>query len=192
MNRLFVFCAFLLIVSSCANRNVGRRVTLDPMVVTGTNKGLDIYRATAPLAWDITHTRVAISFNLAARTADGEAWINLHPYIYPTDTLVLDAKSMEIRSVMLEGADRVSLPFEYKDNRLKIKFGKQYKTQDTIQLYVKYKAMPYAEAAGGSKAISEDRGLYFINTDNAVPNKPVQIWTQGETYITLDAHFRQT
>ena len=41
--------------------------------------------------------------------------------------------------------------------------------------------MPYAQLAGGSAAITEDRGLYFINTDLAIPNKPAQIWTQGET-----------
>lgn len=42
--------------------------------------------------------------------------------------------------------------------------------------------MPYKDSvAGGSKAITSDRGLYFINTDGAIPNKPVQIWTQGET-----------
>ena len=41
--------------------------------------------------------------------------------------------------------------------------------------------MPYKGTVGGSAAISEDRGLYFINTDNSIPGKPVQIWTQGET-----------
>ncbi len=157
---------------------------LDPVTVTSSGKGLDLYRATPPLVWDITHTRVAISFNLTERTADGQAWISLHPYMYPTDTLVLDAKSMMIQSVMLDGANGRTLPFEYRDNKLKIRMGKEYLSKDTIQVYIKYKAMPYGTEVGGSKAIAEDRGLYFINTDHAVPNKPVQIWTQGETEAT--------
>ncbi|WP_240731366.1 M1 family metallopeptidase [Hymenobacter radiodurans] len=33
----------------------------------------------------------------------------------------------------------------------------------------------------GSAAISEAKGLYFINPDSTVAGKPVQIWTQGET-----------
>lgn len=184
MSRFFTACCFLLALSSCANRKVGKKVTLDPVTVTSTGKGLDLYRATPSMVWDITHTRVAISFNLAERIADGQAWINLHPYIYPTDTLVLDAKSMMIQSVQMDGTGGKTLPFDYRDNKLKIKLGKEYRAQDTIQVYVKYRAMPYGTEVGGSKAIAEDRGLYFINTDHSVPNKPVQIWTQGETEAT--------
>jgi aminopeptidase N len=41
--------------------------------------------------------------------------------------------------------------------------------------------MPYASETGGSAAITDDRGLYFINTDDKIEGKPAQIWTQGET-----------
>lgn len=42
-------------------------------------------------------------------------------------------------------------------------------------------------------AITEDKGLYFINADSSEPEKPTQIWTQGETeaascwFPTIDA-----
>jgi len=35
--------------------------------------------------------------------------------------------------------------------------------------------------ARGSAAINDAKGLYFINPDERTPNKPRQIWTQGET-----------
>ena len=33
----------------------------------------------------------------------------------------------------------------------------------------------------GSRAIQDAKGLYFINADGKDPDKPKQIWTQGET-----------
>ena len=181
MNRLLLASVIALFITGCSNT---KRVTLDPVVVTANSAGLDQYRATAPLVWNITNTKVALSFNLAEKTADGKAWISLHPYIYPVDTLQLDAKGMVIQEVMLEGAGRKNLAYDHKDDVLKIRMDRKYETKDTIQVFIRYIAKPYATAAGGSKAISEDRGLYFINTDHSIPGKPVQIWTQGETEAT--------
>ncbi len=151
------------------------------MEVTAGNAEDYAYRASATRVWDITHTRVALSFNWKEKTANGQVWINLHPYFYATDSLVLDAKGMKIDSVYLSNERSAKLDFVYKDDQLKIKLLRPYQNTDTIQLYIKYTAMPYAEAVGGSAAITEDRGLYFINTDQSIPGKPVQIWTQGET-----------
>ena len=44
-----------------------------------------------------------------------------------------------------------------------------------------YVAKPNDLPKGGSEAISNDKGLYFINADGKDPEKPKQIWTQGET-----------
>ena len=38
--------------------------------------------------------------------------------------------------------------------------------------------------AQGSAAITDARGLYFIDPKNEDPEKPTQIWTQGETEAT--------
>ena len=42
-------------------------------------------------------------------------------------------------------------------------------------------AKPNELPAGGSEAITAAKGLYFINPLGKEPNKPRQIWTQGET-----------
>ncbi len=174
----------LLMVSCGPGRKMGstRSVQLDTIQVNASNNPVDVYRAAAPLEWEIIHTRASLSFNWKEKTANGREWITLHPYCYNMDSLVLDAKSMKIDTVMLwDDPNAHKLSYSYKDDQLKIKFQKSYISADTLKLYIAYKAMPYAEPAGGSSAITEDRGLYFINTDLAIPNKPAQIWTQGET-----------
>src|SRR5205823_4470488 len=104
-------------------------------------------------------------------------WIKLHPYFYATDTLVLDAKGMRIDSVTLAGKkSNTPLNYTYTNTELKIRFDHIYKPTDSIELYLCYTSLPYAIPPGGSGAISEDRGLYFINTDNTIPNKPAQVW----------------
>ena len=174
---------FLVILSACGPRKGLSKnpIVLDTVTVTP-NPNLDIYRASATKVWQIEHTKVALSFNFKERTANGKEWIDMHPYFYPTDTLVLDAKSMHIDTAMLVGKNGYErVLYTYGDNLLKFKFNKIYTKDDSIQLYIRYTAMPYSLSTEGSRAIADDRGLYFINTDNSVPNKPVQIWTQGET-----------
>ncbi|HXS37684.1 MAG TPA: M1 family aminopeptidase [Flavipsychrobacter sp.] len=156
-------------------------VSLDTVKITA-KKADTIYRGSAPRIWDITHTKVALSFNMQEKTADSKAWIDLHPYFYATDTLVLDAKSMRIDAVeLVTNSGNHPLTYIYKGDSLKIWLNKVYQARDSIQLYIAYTAMPYASQTGGSAAITDDRGLYFINTDYSIPGKPAQIWTQGET-----------
>ena len=169
-----------------------QKVTLDTINVVA-KKGKSAYHAKPTKIWEIFNTRIALNFDFPSKTANVKEWINLHPYFYQTDSIELDAKSMEIDSVILAYPHSSNiLRYNYTDDILKIYFDKQYTVADSICIYLKYKAMPYANSTGGSRAITEDRGLYFINTDNALPGKPVQIWTQGESeanshwMITID------
>lgn len=181
MKRLFAASlSCILFLFSCHST---KRVVLPPVAVSAHKSTMEIYRGSAPMVWDITHETVALSFNLKEKTSDGKALIVLHPYFYATDSLQLDAKSMRIDSVILkETSGNKTLPFTYADDIITIRFNRKYTRNDYLNLYIVYKAMPYAsKEQGGSAAISDDRGLYFINTDNSIPGKPVQVWTQGET-----------
>jgi len=188
--------ALLLVVSVCCNAqtttDTAQHINLDTINVSAA-PGAPVLRGFATRVWDIKNTRVALTFNWKEKTANAREWITLHPYFYATDTLVLDAKSMRIDSVMLAGKKcNARLDYTYENDQLKIRFGHKYSKDETIELYLKYTAMPYAAATGGSGAINDDRGLYFINTDYSAPHKPAQIWTQGETesnshwLITID------
>ena len=153
---------------------------METVVVNAFSNPLNIYRATTPRLWNIVHTRVALSFDYKNRTASGQEWLSLQPYFYPSDTLRLDAKSMKIESVTIGQLDK-PLQYTYDSTSLLIKLDKMYRKDELVRLSIKYTAMPYATASGGSAAIKDDRGLYFINHDGKIEGKPVQIWTQGET-----------
>ncbi|MCD6010855.1 MAG: peptidase [Flavipsychrobacter sp.] len=201
MKRIPILLAFLFIAFSCFAQVPARdtvikdtiqHVVLDTLEVS-VPAGPVPYRNSATKVWEIKHTRIALSFNFKEKTADVKEWISLTPYFYPVDTLVLDAKSMRIDSVLLVTPNgKVKLKYTYENNQLTIRFGQVFKMGFNIDLYLKYTAMPYAKTSGGSSAIRDDRGLYFINTDYKVPHKPAQIWTQGETesnshwMITID------
>ena len=168
-------------VAKADSRDSLKQVTLDSITVSAP-AGPQVYRAAAPKAWEIKNTHIALSFNWKEKTADAREWIKLHPYFYAVDTLTLDAKGMRIDSVMLvDKKGNKPVNYTYKDNQISIHFGHEYQASDSIELFLKYTAMPYDAPTGGSGAITDDRGLYFINTDYAVPHKPAQIWTQGET-----------
>lgn len=170
------------VVISCrsAKKNKTASRSMDTITVSAFNNPLKVYRAAAPKLWNIVHTRVALSFNYAEKTANGQEWISLQPYFYPSDTLTLDAKGMKIESVTIGHADK-ALKYTYDSSRIHIQLDKIYTQNDLVKLCIKYVAMPYAQATGGSAAITDDRGLYFINTDHKIEGKPAQIWTQGET-----------
>ena len=153
-------------------------VSLPEVGISAENNPLTIYRATATKHWELIHTQIDISFQLADKTAEATAVLRLHPYFYATDSVVMDAKGMKIFEV--KDHNGRSLPFIYDTMQLAIRLPKIYTQKDTLKLSVKYKAMPYGFASGGNDAILEDKGLYFVNTDKSEPYKPVQIWTQGE------------
>jgi len=159
-----------------------KEVILDTISVSAANNPIDIYRATETRYWDILHTKAALSFDLNARTASGQAWIRLTPYNNPMDSLFLDAKSMSVRQVTArQHNSELRTSWRYEEDLLKIAFSTPLRREDTIEVFVDYLAQPYAAPAGGSAAIRDDRGLYFINTDKRIKTKPAQIWTQGET-----------
>jgi aminopeptidase N len=179
MAAMLFICSFL--YSCGSSRRLGKSVELPEISVTANKGAMEQYRASAARVWDITHTSARLSFNMKARTADGTAWIRMKPYFYATDTIVLDAKGMTVSKVALANDSTRMLDYSYRDDQLFIKLGRTYTKNDSLELYIRYKAIPYGAPTGGSAAISEDRGLYFINTDNKIPGKPAQIWTQGET-----------
>lgn len=189
----YYLALLLLLLISChsshkiAKKTIVQYETLDTLVVSSNNP-MDIYRGSEPRFWDILHSRIALTFNYQEKTANGKAWLQVAPYNLAMDSLVLDAKGMKINKVTMKIGDiklldnyEQQLRFTYQDNKLNIRLPHLYNRTDTLELCVDYTAQPYAKPTGGSAAIRDDRGLYFINTDGRIPTKPKQIWTQGET-----------
>ncbi|WP_161603011.1 M1 family metallopeptidase [Pedobacter arcticus] len=143
---------------------------------------LSIYRATPEKINDLVNTKLDVKFDYKKAYLLGKAWITLKPHFYPTDSLNLDAKGMEIKNVSIVNGN-ISSPLKYKYDglELKIDLGKTYKSSENYTVYIAYTAKPNEFKVKGSAAITDAKGLYFINPDSSVKGKPVQIWTQGET-----------
>jgi aminopeptidase N len=130
---------------------------------------------------DLLHTKLEVSFDWKNQYLNGVAYLTFKPLFYPQKGLVLDAKGMDIHSVESVTPNAIPLKYSYNKEKLDITLDKVYQRNDTFLIRIKYTAKPNEIKKGGSDAITDDRGLYFINADGKDPQKPVQIWTQGET-----------
>jgi aminopeptidase N len=140
------------------------------------------YRATHTKTTELKHTKLKVNFDYQKEQMNGEEWLTASPFFYATNELVLDAKGMLIHEVALDkNGSKSPLKFDYKNDELKITLDKTYQKNQDYTIYIKYTARPNEVKQEGSKAISDAKGLYFINAQGKDPDKPTQIWTQGET-----------
>ena len=143
---------------------------------------LEIYRATPAKINSLVHTKLDVKFDYKKAYMYGKEWVTLKPYAYPTDSLTLDAKGMDIKTVALvNGTKNIPLKFTYDSLALKINLNRTYKAGEAYTIYIDYTSKPNELKVKGSAAISDAKGLYFINPDSTIKGKPVQIWTQGES-----------
>lgn len=141
-----------------------------------------VYRATHTKTTELKHTKLKVNFDYQKEQMNGEAWISASPYFYPSDSLVLNAKAMLIHEVALEkNGAKTPLKYDYKNDILNINLDKTYNRNQDYTVYIKYTARPNEYKGKVSAAISDAKGLYFINAQGTDPDKPTQIWTQGET-----------
>lgn len=157
------------------------------------------YRATPAKLTELKHTKLKVNFDYQKEQMNGEEWLTASPYFYATNELILDAKGMLIHEVALDNNGKKSpLKYDYKNDVLKISLDKTYQKNQDYTVYIKYTARPNEVKQEGSQAISDAKGLYFINAQGQDPDKPTQIWTQGETesssawFPTIDKSIQKT
>lgn len=144
-----------------------------------------IYRATPERINNLVHTKLDAKFDYSKQQLIGKVWLTLKPHFYSTDSLLLDAKGMDIREVSLvKGGKNNKLQYKYDGLFLNIDLDKTYKNNESYTIYIDYTAKPNEFKAQGSAAITDAKGLYFINPLGEDKEKPTQIWTQGETEAT--------
>lgn len=154
------------------------------------------YRATNTRVTDIIHTKLEVKFDWNKSHVIGTAYITAKPYFNATNKIDLNARGMDIHSVEVfdlgkrnattksfEGNAQIKLKsaFKYEKDTLKIDLGREFTAEEKYLVRVNYTAKPDELVNGGSEAISDDKGLFFINPKGEEKNKMPQIWTQGET-----------
>ncbi len=144
---------------------------------------------------NLVHTKLKVDFNFEKSQLNGEAWITLTPHFYPTNKVTLDAKAFKINEIKI---NNTTATYNYSDDQLTINLDKTYVKGEEYTVYVNYIARPEEVKQKGSKNITDAKGLYFIDPLDTDPEKPTQIWTQGETeasscwFPTIDAPNQKT
>lgn len=140
------------------------------------------YRASATRTFDLLHTDLDLNFDYERSAVLGEARLTLTPYAKSQKVLTLDAKDFELGKIYgkIDG-EELSFGYRYDEKQIEIYLPKEIEKGDTIQVWMKYTAFPDKNSGGGGSAITDTKGLYFIDPLDTIPNKPRMIWTQGET-----------
>jgi aminopeptidase N len=112
----------------------------------------------------VEHIFLDLVLDIPDRSLFGTCTITLTPIRQGISELVLDAVDLQIESVII---DNISQPFNYDGQQLHIKL-LQATTEKPIQLAIAYNVK------------HPQRGIYFISPNRDYPNKPIQVWTQGE------------
>jgi aminopeptidase N len=138
------------------------------------------------------HLKLELRFDLPQQSVRGTATLTVSPLADGLRTIELDAAEMNIHSVrhlcaqvetepaplrMLSEtapqAASVNLSFDTQPETLNIELDAPLKRDEEAVIEIAYSCRPR-------------KGLYFIQPDEAYPQKPRQIWSQGQTE---DAHW---
>ncbi len=165
-----------------------QEIILDDVNVTSSapsdipdDQEVPLYNATNERTNDLLHTKLDLRFDWAKQRVMGKAILSFKPYFYATDLLVLDAKNFDLNSISIDGKN-TPLKYEYNNEKVTIHLDRVYTRNEEYKIAIDYVAKPEERTnIGGSAAINSDKGLYFINPKGEDTEKPMQIWSQGET-----------
>jgi aminopeptidase N len=118
--------------------------------------------------YDVIHIKLELNLDERQKTVDGKVTTKFAPLRPNLSEFVLDAAEMKIKRVYLPDGRELRFYFDTLAQKLKIYLDRSYSFKDTLSVIVEY-------------FVSNPRkGLYFIQPDSAYPDKPYQIWSQGQ------------
>ena len=140
------------------------------------------YQASATRSMDLVHMDLDLRFDWKSQQVIGKAKLRLTPYFYPQKIVVLDAQDFEFgRVAWMHKGQLETLSYRYDNQEIQIYLPEEASVGDTVALEVNYVAFPEKNSGEGSAAITDTKGLYFIDPMDTIPGKPTMLWTQGET-----------
>src|SRR5690606_22566356 len=155
--------------------------TVHKNLVQQKEKAIQNYRGSRERKFDLLHTSLDLRFDYENQWVIGEAILTVKPYFFEQETLELDAKDFDMHNVWLQqDQEERPLALRYDGEVVTLYLPRKFTAQDTLKIGIRYTAKPNENSGLGSVAITDNKGLYFINPEG-IKGKPVQIWTQGET-----------
>ena len=134
--------------------------------------GAMLLRADEPYArskdYDLQHSKVVLRFDLDQKKVIGDVTHTLSPLREGVNEVSFDSVGLQIQSVKL---NRKDAKFSTTDKKLIVNLPKTGKIGEKYEIEIKYEGKP-------------TKGLYFILPDKDYPNRPKQVWTQGESEDT--------
>ncbi|AKG20805.1 M1 family metallopeptidase [Calothrix sp. 336/3] len=113
----------------------------------------------------VEHIFLDLDLNIPDQSFQGKCNITLSPIRNGIDHLILDGVNLRIASVMV---DDVIQKYDYDGEKLSIYLSTPTQIDKKIVVAIAY-------------AVEKpQRGIYFIQPDKNYPQKPTQVWTQGE------------
>ncbi|MFN6468974.1 MAG: M1 family aminopeptidase [Nostoc sp. SerVER01] len=113
----------------------------------------------------VEHIFLDLSLDIPGQSCQGSCSIRLLPIRNGIHRLTLDAVNLNIESVQV---DKVSQNFDYDGEQLSIQLSQGTEIGKRLLIAIAY------------SVTKPQRGIYFIQPDKHYPNKPTQVWTQGE------------
>ncbi len=140
------------------------------------------YQPAEPRPMDLVHTKLRLEPIWETASLKGKATLSISPTFYPQDSVVIDAHNFLFHSIALK--DRTgpnnALSYRYDSQQLIVQLPRTLKEKDTAKLFLDYTAR-LSNLEDNKSAVAGSKGMYFINPRGKIPEKPKQIWTQGET-----------
>ena len=155
-----------------ANRHRSRWAFLALTVLLAIFIAAPQIRADEPYArsrdYDLQHSKIALRFDLDQKKILGEVTHSLSILRDVTTKIAFDSVGLTIQSVTL---NKTAAKFETSADKLIIPLPAAAKPGDKFDIAIRYEGQPA-------------KGIYFILPDKDYPDRPKQIWTQGESEDT--------
>ncbi len=113
----------------------------------------------------VEHIFLDIALDIPNESFHGTCTITVTPIRNGINHLLLDAVNLSIQSVEIDGESQL---YEYDGEQLHVRLLEPTEAEKTLKIAIAYSVE------------KPQRGLYFITPDEHYPNKPTQVWTQGE------------
>lgn len=113
----------------------------------------------------VNHISLDLALDIPQRRYGGCCTILLNPVRDDIRQLTLDAVNLTIREVTVDGVEQA---FDYDGEQLQIHLATAPQVNSPIAVAIAYSVE------------QPQRGLYFVGPSEHYPDKPVQVWTQGE------------
>src|SRR5271155_1228852 len=118
--------------------------------------------------YDLQHSRIALRFDLDQKKVIGDVTHTLAILRDSTSKIIFDSAGLTIQSVTV---NKSPAKFEAKDDKLIIPLATSAHAGEKFDVNIRYEGKP-------------TKGLYFILPDKDYPDRPKQVWTQGESEDT--------